>query len=145
MVLCCANGDGKIAPDARAWVINFAAALNAPAGLLEELATYPADEDVFALAASSGPVVQSLRAVIYNAIFACAADGAYSPQEPDLIRRLGAQFGVIEAVISQIIDARFGGNILGRPVDRFQVQGRKSRELYYIRRPATAVVFDKSD
>lgn len=102
VVLCCANGDGEIAPAEREWVINFAAALNAPEGLLEELAAYPATEDVFALAATSEPVVQSLRAVLYNAIFACAADGTYSPQEQALIRRLGAKFGVTEAVISQI-------------------------------------------
>ena len=84
------------------WVISFAAALNAPDGLLEELAIYTADEDVFALAASSQPVYQSLRAVLYNAIFACAADDAYSPKEQALIRRLGARFGITEAVVSQI-------------------------------------------
>lgn len=102
VVLCCANADGEIAPAEREWVISFAAALNAPEGLLEELATYPADEDVFALAASSQPVYQGLRAVLYNAIFACAADGAYSPKEQALIRRLGARFGIPEAVVSQI-------------------------------------------
>lgn len=102
VVLCCANGDGEIAPAEREWVISFASALNAPDGLLEELATYPADEDVFALAASSGPVTQSLRAVLYNAIFACTADGVYSPKEQDLIRRLGARFGITEAVVTQI-------------------------------------------
>lgn len=102
VVLCCANGDGEIAPAEREWVINFAAALNAPEGLLEELATYPADEDVFALAATSGPVVQGLRAVLYNAIFACAADGAYSPQEQALVRRLGVKFGITEDIVAQI-------------------------------------------
>jgi len=102
VVLCCANADGEIAPAEREWVINFAAALNAPEGLLEELTSYPADEDVFALAASSGPVAQSPRAVLYNAIFACAADGAYSPKEQDLVRRLGAKFGISEEVVSQI-------------------------------------------
>lgn len=102
VVLCCANADGAIAPAEREWVINFAAALNAPDGLLEELTSYPADEDVFALAASSGPVAQSPRAVLYNAIFACAADGVYSPKEQELIRRLGAQLGVTEEVVSQI-------------------------------------------
>lgn len=102
VVLCCANGDGEIAEAERTWVINFAAALNAPEGLLEELATYSADEDVFTLAASSGPVSQGLRAVLYNAILACAADGVYSPKEQDLIRRLGAKFGIDEAIVSQI-------------------------------------------
>ena len=102
VVLCCANGDGEIAPAEREWVINFAAALNAPDGLLEELATYPADDDVFVLAASSGPVAQSPRAVLYNAIFACAADGAYSAAEQALVRRLGAKFGIDEAIVTQI-------------------------------------------
>ncbi|MEZ4734461.1 MAG: hypothetical protein R3E79_45805 [Caldilineaceae bacterium] len=102
VVLCCANADGEIAPAEREWVISFASALNAPEGLLEELATYPADEDVFALAASSGPVAQSPRAVLYNAIFACAADGAYSPKEQELVRRLGAKFGIDEAIVTQI-------------------------------------------
>ena len=102
VVLCCANADGTIAPAERAWVINFAAALNAPDGLVEELATYLADEDVFALTASSGPVAQSLRAVIYNAIFACAADGEYSAKERDLIHRLGAKFGIADAIVTQI-------------------------------------------
>jgi hypothetical protein len=40
--------------------------------------------------------------VLYNAIFACAADGAYSPAEQALIRRLGAKFGVNEEMVSQI-------------------------------------------
>lgn len=102
VVLCCANADGEIAPAEREWVISFASALNAPAGLLEELATYPATEDVFVLAASSPPVYQSLRAVLYNAIHACAADGDYSTKEQELIHRLGAQFGIADAVVTQI-------------------------------------------
>ena len=102
VVLCCANADGEIAPAEREWVISFASALNAPDGLLEELATYPADEDVFALAASSLPVYQSLRAVLYNAIFACAADGDYSLQERNLIHRLGARFGIADEIVTLI-------------------------------------------
>ena len=102
VVLCCANADGEIAPAEREWVMSFASALNAPAGLLDELATYPATEDVFALAASSQPVYQSLRAVLYNAIFACAADGEYRAKEQDLIHRLGANFGIADAVVTQI-------------------------------------------
>lgn len=51
---------------------------------------------------SSQPVYQSLRAVLYNAIFACAADGEYSAKEQDLIHRLGAQFGIADSIVTQI-------------------------------------------
>jgi uncharacterized membrane protein YebE (DUF533 family) len=102
VLLCCANGDGHLAPAERAWVMGFVSALNGSAALLEELATYPATEDVDALVASSPAIHQNLRSVLYDTIQTCSADGEYHAAERALIHQLAVRFGVADDIVTQL-------------------------------------------
>ena len=44
-LLICANGDGKLTPKERDWVVGFASAYGTPDSVVEELKTYEATED----------------------------------------------------------------------------------------------------
>lgn len=58
-----------------------------------------------ALSCNAGCVYSNehnLSSTPYNAIHACAADGEYSAKEQDLIHRLGAKFGIADAIVTQI-------------------------------------------
>lgn len=102
VMLCCANGDGRLAPAERAWAIGFVSAFNVSEALLEELATYPANEDVYALAMSKPAIRYNLRSVLYDTIQVCNADGDYHAEEQALIRQLAARFGIGEDVVTQL-------------------------------------------
>src|SRR5215210_6979682 len=67
-VLTCANGDGQLTARERDWVVGYCAALGGPDTLLEELRAYPADEDISELVERRPPVVQSRRALVYDAL-----------------------------------------------------------------------------
>jgi uncharacterized membrane protein YebE (DUF533 family) len=101
-VLTCANGDGQLTARERDWVVGYCAALGGPDTLLEELRAYPADEDTSQLVERRPPVVQSRRALVYDAIRACAADGDIREGERAVIRRLAAQIGVPEDVVQAL-------------------------------------------
>ncbi|MEZ4734636.1 MAG: hypothetical protein R3E79_46690 [Caldilineaceae bacterium] len=102
VMLCCANGDGRLTPAERAWVIGFVSAFNASLALPEELAAYTADEDVYALATSRPAIRYNLRSVLYDTIQACSADGDYHAEERALIRRLAARFDIADHVVTQL-------------------------------------------
>lgn len=102
VMLCCANGDGRLTPAERAWVIGFVSAFNVSEALLAELATYPADEDVYALAMSRPAIRYNLRSVLYDTIQACSADDHYHAEEQALIRQLAARFGIGDDVVTQL-------------------------------------------
>ena len=103
-VLACANGDGQLTARERDWVVGYCAALGGPDTLVEELRAYPADEDVRELVERRPPVVQSRRALVYDAVRACAADGEYSEGERAVVRRLAAQIGVPEDIVQALED-----------------------------------------
>ena len=74
-LLCCANGDGQLQPGEREWVVGYAGTLGVPDELLDELRGYPADDDIAELIKDDTAVRDSRRAIIYDAVRACAADG----------------------------------------------------------------------
>lgn len=101
-VLICANGDGALAPAERDWAVSHFAALGAPDSLLDELKSYKADEDIEKIVAAT-PVTDVSRCfLVYDAIRACSADGAYSDPERATVIRMAAKLGIDEDLVRQI-------------------------------------------
>ncbi|MDP5338288.1 MAG: hypothetical protein NWQ28_06895 [Nodularia sp. (in: cyanobacteria)] len=103
-LLIAANGDGELTSEERKWVIGRAAAAGAPDSLLEELETYPADEDITKVVGSTLATNKSKRAVIYFAIKAAASDNDYSKFEGEMIRKAATAMGLSDDIVKEIED-----------------------------------------
>ena len=101
-LLVCANGDGKLAPAEREWVLGYLATGGASDAVLAELNTYAAKDDIVKLVAATPSVAASSRAVIFHAIAACAADGDLSSGERKTVVRMAGALGVSEDGVKQI-------------------------------------------
>jgi uncharacterized membrane protein YebE (DUF533 family) len=101
-ILICANGDGRLAPEERDWVVGFASAFSASDSLVEELKSYKADEDIEKVI-SNAPVANALRRyLVYDTIMACSADAEYSDQERATISKMAAKLGISQDIVEQI-------------------------------------------
>lgn len=103
-LLIAANGDGELTSEERKWVIGRAAAAGAPDSLLQELETYPADEDITEVVSRTLATNKSKRAVIYFAIKAASSDEEYHEQERAMICKVAAAMGLSDDVVKQIED-----------------------------------------
>lgn len=101
-LLVAANGDGILAPEERKWVIGRAAVSGAPDELLQELEAYKADENIVDVVSQTLATDKSRRAVIYFAIKASGADGAYNDEEKTQVRRAAAAMGISEEEVEEI-------------------------------------------
>ena len=101
-VLICANGDGKLAPEERDWVVGFASAFGASDSLVEELKTYEATEDIETVISVAVEADGSRRYLVYEAIKACSADGEYSSPERATVAKMAAKLGISDDVVKQI-------------------------------------------
>ncbi|GET43654.1 TerB family tellurite resistance protein [Microseira wollei] len=101
-LLVAANGDGKVTPKERQWVIGRGAVAGVPESILKELENYPADEDITELIARTVPNQKSGRGVIYFAINAAASDGEYNEGEKATIRKVAQALGISEEVVQEI-------------------------------------------
>lgn len=101
-LLLCANGDGKLAPEERDWVVGFASAHGASDSLVEELKSYEATEDIEAVISVAVESDGSRRYLIYEAIEACSADGEYSDGERATVAKMAAKLGISTDVVKQI-------------------------------------------
>ena len=101
-LLVCANGDGRLTPEERTWVLGRAAVAGAPDALLAELEAYPADENINEVVARTLSTDNSRRAVVYFAIKAASSDDRYVGQEREKIRSVAAAMGISAEVVGQI-------------------------------------------
>lgn len=105
-LLCCCNGDGILHADERGWVLGAAAVRGFPPAVLEDLRTYAGTDDVAEIVRSSPTVARACRALIFDALCACEADGVLADGEWDSIVKMAAALDVPEAVVKQIHEAR---------------------------------------
>jgi len=103
VLLTCANGDGRIAPDERAWVIGFLDAYGAPAQLLEALKTYAGTDDLVKLVDSSPTVKMSATSALYDAVRACMADGELAPGETAALEKTATALGLGAGVVAELV------------------------------------------
>ena len=106
-VLICANGDGKLAPEERDWAVGHFAAFGASDALIDELKSYKADEDIEQVISATPAASASRRFLVYDAIQACSADGAYSDLERAMVIRMAAKLGISEDLVRQIEEVCF--------------------------------------
>jgi hypothetical protein len=101
-LLVCVNGDGELMPEERAWVIGYLASKGATDHVLAELERYTAQDDVLSIVARSHIVNRTRRAVVFDAIRGCGADGEFSPGERATVRKLAAALDVPESIVDQL-------------------------------------------
>jgi hypothetical protein len=101
-ILICANGDGKLTSEERDWVIGYMAAFGAPDSLLDEMRSYKANDDIEAVISATPASDASRRFLVYDAIRACSADGAYSDPERATVIKMAAKLGISEDLVKQI-------------------------------------------
>jgi hypothetical protein len=104
-LLVCVNGDGELTPAERGWVLGYLASKGASERLLDELKGYAATDDVVQVVSKSHIVNRARRAVVFDAIRACSADGEFSPGERATVRKLAAALGLSENMVEQLEQA----------------------------------------
>lgn len=102
-LLICASGDGEVSPAEKNWILGLTAAKGASDSDLEELKNYPATDSLEQVIASNDHISGNARhAIIYDAIGACSADGAYQEGEKAAVRKAATLIGVSEDVVQQL-------------------------------------------
>ena len=103
-IMVCAKGDGELSQKELDWITGFGAACNLSVENLEELRSYPADEDI-ASVVGSHPMVEQLgkRTVLYFAIRAAKSDGDLAEGEVTTIKRLAEQIGESATTVDDIV------------------------------------------
>ena len=98
LLLYCANGDGEISAAERAWVLGFLDAHGAPAAVIDTLAEYDGKGDLARLVEGMG------RAVLYDAVRACFADGDLAYPERKAIEKTARAMGLEITLVAELID-----------------------------------------
>jgi uncharacterized membrane protein YebE (DUF533 family) len=101
-LLVCVNGDGELMPAERDWILGYLAAKGATEHLLAELKEYQATDDIVSVVSKSHIVNRARRAVVFDAIRACSADGEFSPAERATVRKLATALDVPAGVVEQL-------------------------------------------
>ncbi|MDX2680594.1 tellurium resistance protein [Streptomyces soliscabiei] len=101
-LLVIANSDGELADTERDFVLGLIAGMGGEPALIDELRGYAADEDVHQLLAGDADVRASARALVYDAIRACSADGVLDPRELAKIYEVADRLGVEGKVVDEL-------------------------------------------
>ncbi len=120
-LLVCANGDGRIAPAERAWVLGYLEAYGCPEEVTERLATYEGHDPIERVVDSSPSMRLSARSALYDAMRACLADGELDAGERATLARMAQAVGVEEAVLDRLVEHYH---------DELHLRGRRLRLLY---------------
>ncbi|MDQ6613376.1 MAG: hypothetical protein M3083_01060, partial [Actinomycetota bacterium] len=100
-----ARGDGRLEKAEKDWVIGYGAACGAHQATIDALMAYEANEDVVEILERNMPVATTwARIVVYDAIRASCADHDYDDGERAAVRRIAAQLGLGEDVVSALED-----------------------------------------
>lgn len=99
-LIVCANADGKITDEERAWCIGYCAATGATAETLEELQAYEGDEDMHEVIVRGQHLGTAHRPIVYDSIRTCSADGELTDAERATICRMAAEIGVTDEEVA---------------------------------------------
>tara|TARA_B110000503_G_scaffold138954_1_gene226185 strand:+ start:669 stop:1163 length:495 start_codon:yes stop_codon:yes gene_type:complete len=100
-LLVFARGDGILSAKERSWVVGFAALLGHSDEFLQFVHSYSADDNIDGLLEELSASQDAQRALLYDAICACTADG-YHQQEQQRIHQVAKKLGVPDDVIARI-------------------------------------------
>ena len=102
-IMACARGDGDLAEAEKAWVIGYGAACGAHQPTVDALEAYDADEDAVEILERNMPIAKTWgRVAVFDAIRASGADHEYDDTEREAVRRVAADLGITEEVVSEI-------------------------------------------
>ena len=100
-LLVFARGDGVLSERERSWVVGFAALLGHSDEFLQFVHSYSADDNIDELIEELNASQEAQRALLYDAICACTADG-YHELEQQRIHRVAKSLGIPDNVIVRI-------------------------------------------
>lgn len=105
-LLTCAGADGQLHEQEREWVLGRFAVIGASKALLDRLANFQPSESITELI-KKDPVIakHAPRALVYEALSACAADGVLHDKERATVLKLGAAMGLTESDLRQVVAA----------------------------------------
>jgi uncharacterized membrane protein YebE (DUF533 family) len=103
-LMICAAGDGVISREERDWVKGYFAAFGASQELVDLLETYDGQDSLESVLEQSDAVAASARALVGDAIRACAADGELHPDELASIRRMNGLLGQDPELVNRWLD-----------------------------------------
>lgn len=101
-VMVCAAGDGEISTAERAWMVGYATTQGYPDELIEVVRTYDGSDGLAELVNSSPIMRLTGRALVYDAIRACASDGELSDGERERILDAARKLGVPADVVAEL-------------------------------------------
>ncbi|WP_051871551.1 hypothetical protein [Streptomyces sclerotialus] len=101
-LLAACNADGELADEERNYVLGMVAGMGAEPGLVDQLRNYPATEEVQDLVTRDPAVRASSRALIFDAIRACSADGVLHPRELAKIYDIAQLLDVPREVVDEL-------------------------------------------
>ena len=101
-LLNCANGDGKITPQERDWIMGYLTAAGHPDAVLEQLRVYQGTERIEDLVGRSPALGASRRHLVADAIRACSSDGEFHAAERAAVLQMAERMGVDPAVVEQL-------------------------------------------
>ncbi|MEV5239467.1 hypothetical protein AB0K89_10195 [Streptomyces cinnamoneus] len=103
-LMICAAGDGAISRSERDWVKGYFAAFGCSDELLDLLETYEGDEPLESVLERSEAVAVSARALVHDAIRACAADDDLNAGELATIRAMNRRLGQDDELVDRWLD-----------------------------------------
>ncbi len=113
-LLGAAVGDGQISPPERRWVVDYAQSFGLESDAVEALVSEPAPEDFAELVLQLHPgalpdeLTAIARALVFDAMRACSADGDYADAERARVHRLIGQFGITQQDVEEMEDIFLG-------------------------------------
>jgi len=100
-LLVFARGDGVLSAKERSWIVGFAALLGHSDEFLQFVHSYSADDNIYDLIEELSASQDAQRALLYDAICACTADG-YHAQEQQRIHQVAKTLGISDEVVERI-------------------------------------------
>lgn len=103
-LMICAAGDGVLSPEEKDWIMGYMGSLGTPDEVLEELQTFdPTGQDIAAFVAEFPSVYESRRAMVYDALRACYADGELAKGELTAVKSMATTFEVSAKEVDNFI------------------------------------------
>ncbi len=98
----CVNGDGRITPPEREWILGYLAACGHSDDVLHLMETYDGQDDLEDLLNTSTLVRATGGPLLYDAIRACEADGPLHTDERAQLTRMAMHFGISEEKLAEL-------------------------------------------
>ncbi|MGI5467371.1 tellurium resistance protein [Streptomyces sp. CA-132043] len=103
-LLVMANADGELKDEERDFVLGLIAGMGGQPSLIEELRNYPATDDIQTLLSRDPDVHASARALVFDAIRACSADGLLHPRELAKINEVAHELSIPTEDVEKLQD-----------------------------------------